>query len=198
MDLTGWPAVAVLSSPFAILILVIFASFRPRWQRRGPALTRSAEMATGRYGTAIPAGAAPGGVPLRGIIPPAPPSVRPRDELLIALDRAEAAADERALATLYLARGRHALATGDTAEAGDKIRRSIRISSRLGLKDVHAVARIELGDMAHASGDLTTACEHWQIARGLFFDMQKAEALQSVEARMQQNGCPTDWVLNDF
>ncbi len=197
MDLTGWPAVAVLSSPFAILILVILASFRPRWQRRGPALTRPAEMATGRYGTAIPAGPAPGGVPLAGT-PLAPRSLAPRDELLVALDRAEAAGDERALATLYLARGRQALATGDTAEAGDKIRRSIRISSRLGLKDVHAVARIELGDMAHASGDLTTACEHWQIARGLFFDMQKAEALQSVEARMQQNGCPTDWVLNDF
>ena len=51
---------------------------------------------------------------------------------------------------------------------------------------------------ARAAGDLTTACEHWQIARSLFEEgSQKAKA-ENVEARMKRFGCPTDWVLNDF
>lgn len=129
---------------------------------------------------------------------PDAPVAKPLDDIIAAVARAEAMNDERALASLYLSRARHALASGDLHEAGDKIRRSIRIASRLGLKEVHAAGRLELGDMAHASGDLTTACEHWQLARGLFFDVQRTAALETVEARMQQNGCPTDWVLNDF
>ena len=52
--------------------------------------------------------------------------------------------------------------------------------------------------MARKSGDLTTACEHWQIARGLYVELKKEGELEQVEARMHDNGCPTDWVLNDF
>ena len=48
------------------------------------------------------------------------------------------------------------------------------------------------------SGDLTTACEHWQIARALFHELKQGRDHAAVETRMLRNGCPTDWVLTDF
>jgi hypothetical protein len=93
---------------------------------------------------------------------------------------------------------RQELGAGRVAEASDHLRKSIRLATKLGSKPVHAQARLELGDIACASGDLTTACEHWQIARGLFFELKHKGTLDATEARMRQNGCPTDWVLNDF
>jgi hypothetical protein len=57
---------------------------------------------------------------------------------------------------------------------------------------------VVLGDLAHKDGDLTTACEHWQIARALFVELKQDGAHESVEVRMLRNGCPTDWVLTDF
>ena len=63
---------------------------------------------------------------------------------------------------------------------------------------MHAEARLELAEIARASGDLTTACEHWQIARGLFSDLKHAKGRGKAETLMREHGCPTDWVLNDF
>ncbi len=52
--------------------------------------------------------------------------------------------------------------------------------------------------IGRGSQDLTTACEHWQIARGLFFDMNDRELHKTAEGLMLRHGCPTDWVLTDF
>ena len=61
-----------------------------------------------------------------------------------------------------------------------------------------AMARLELGDLARACGDLTTACEHWQMARALFTDLKRPAETVAAEKRMESAGCPTDWVLNQF
>ena len=45
---------------------------------------------------------------------------------------------------------------------------------------------------------MITACEHWQIARQIYWDGNQADGLAQADRRMIANGCPTDWVLNDF
>jgi hypothetical protein len=78
------------------------------------------------------------------------------------------------------------------------LRKSIRGAAGAELKETHARARLALGDLAHESGDLTTACEHWQIARALFHELKQSREHDAAEQRMLRNGCPTDWVLTDF
>ncbi|MFA5958111.1 hypothetical protein [Hyphomicrobium sp.] len=67
-----------------------------------------------------------------------------------------------------------------------------------GPQTAHAAARLALGEEAHQAGDLTSACEQWQLARTAFQEGGDAEQHARVEKRMRENGCPTDWVLTDF
>jgi hypothetical protein len=127
---------------------------------------------------------------------PAPASARDLSSERIA--GTEAAGDERSLVEACLERAREEIEAGREQEAAELLRKTIRLASKLGMKEAHARARLELGDIARAGGDLTTACEHWQIARALFFELKEAHALTASETRMRQYGCPTDWVLNDF
>lgn len=62
----------------------------------------------------------------------------------------------------------------------------------------HAAARLALAETAHQAGDLTSACEQWQMARTAFLQGGDTERHARVEKRMRENGCPTDWVLTDF
>jgi hypothetical protein len=62
----------------------------------------------------------------------------------------------------------------------------------------HAAARLALAETAHQAGDLTSACEQWQMARTAFLQGGDTEQHARVEKRMRENGCPTDWVLTDF
>lgn len=78
------------------------------------------------------------------------------------------------------------------------LRKCVRSAMRSKSFAIHAAARLELADRARVAGDLTTACEHWQIARGLFFDMNDRELHKTAEGLMLRHGCPTDWVLTDF
>lgn len=97
---------------------------------------------------------------------------------------------------LFAARARAREGAG--AEAAAHLRACLETAARQGQKDIMALARLELGDLARAGGDLTTACEHWQIARVLFRETRDAAAGALAEARMKEYGCPTDWVLTDF
>lgn len=114
------------------------------------------------------------------------------------IERAERSGEQAKLPSLFIALASHKLAGGDVVEASDLLRNSIRLSVSLGRHEEHARARLELGDIARTAGDLTTACEHWQIARRLFHQLAHAEQLAAAESRMSDHGCPTDWVLNDF
>ena len=96
------------------------------------------------------------------------------------------------LACLLVASG------GSGREAQDHLRRAIILSTRLDDHATHAAARLELGDLLGADGDMTTACEHWQIARQIYWNGSDKKAVDDVDQRMIANGCPTDWVLTDF
>jgi len=124
--------------------------------------------------------------------------VRSPEALKTAIERAERNGEQAKLPSLFIALASYRLGAGDMIEASDLLRKSIRLSASLGRDDDHARARLELGDIARAAGDLTTACEHWQIARKLYQDLSRTAELASAESRMSDHGCPTDWVLNDF
>ena len=64
--------------------------------------------------------------------------------------------------------------------------------------EVQAASRVRLGDISKAEGDLTTACEHWQLARELYAGCDETGKAADVEGKMSDNQCPTDWVLNEF
>jgi hypothetical protein len=118
--------------------------------------------------------------------------------LAAAVAEAEAAGQPDRLPGLYLSLARFHLQSGETPDAEQLLLKSIRGAANGRHKGVHAQARLELGDLAHAGGDLTTACEHWQIARALFHELKQPSDHKAAETRMLRNGCPTDWVLTDF
>lgn len=112
------------------------------------------------------------------------------------------AAEERqdlpTMARLHLARGKDQFAHGRMSEAADELRSCIRVAARCRDVSIQADARIELAEIALAAGDLTTACEHWQIARRLFHDLDRKPDFAHADTLMRKHGCPTDWVLTDF
>lgn len=138
--------------------------------------------------------------------PPAPPSpVRPVVDaaLVTSLERSIRAAvgsgDEASVARLSLQLAR-ALPAGQEHghDVESYLRRAITVAMRLGDTATHATARLELGDRVGGRGDMITACEHWQIARQIFWDENRRDGIAEADQRMIANGCPTDWVLNDF
>ena len=118
--------------------------------------------------------------------------------LLAAIGEAEAGGQIQRLPGLYLSLAEWRRDMGETGAAEDLLRKSIRAAATAGLKETHAKARVALGDIAQAKGDPVTACEHWQIARGLFHELKQQGEHAAVDERMLRNGCPTDWVLTDF
>ena len=193
---TDLPALLALSLPILALVTAMALALRRVAMRRG-----GTERVTGRYGAPVQkskpeAGPAPPAAPVEPSAE-APKAAKPA-ELAERIKNAEQKSADAALAPLYLELARLQAATGADREAADTLRKCIRLAAKLGQKETHAGARLELGDLAHAEGDLTTACEHWQIARGLYHDLKSDAALAAAEKRMRGNGCPTDWVLNDF
>lgn len=195
-EITGLAAWIVLLLPFAVLAAAIVLALR---KRGVPAAGERPGAARGRYGASLK----PQQSPAAG--PTAEQADKMRREretatggLSSALERAQAKGDESELADLHLALAREKLAAQRVDEAADQLRKAIRVASRIGKKKTHAEARLELAEIARAEGDLTTACEHWQIARGLFAETKHAKELEKAETLMRQHGCPTDWVLNDF
>lgn len=125
--------------------------------------------------------------------------IRPqRDQVQADIVEAERAGAHDQLAVLYLSLALLDRKAGDDATAADSLRQSVVFASQTNNPEVHARGRLELGDLAQSAGDLTMACEHWQMARSLFDLAELAGESADADARMQRNGCPTDWVLTDF
>lgn len=148
----------------------------------------------------------PAGEPV-GVVAPEglEPVVEPVEEtnlderaLSEAVHEAESRGERDRLPVLYLALARSRLEAGAAAEAEELFRQCIRAAVGAADKSVHGKARLALGDLAHAAGDPTTACEHWQIARAVFHEIDDKHEHAQAESRMLANGCPTDWVLTDF
>ncbi|MBU1212077.1 MAG: hypothetical protein KJ587_12475 [Alphaproteobacteria bacterium] len=114
------------------------------------------------------------------------------------LREAPSATPEAAAARTLLDEALGERAAGNDTAAAESLRAAIVLATRSADRTLHAAARLELGDIAQAQGDLQTACEHWQMARSLFEDERRAQDAAKCEKRMIKNRCPTDWVLNDF
>lgn len=114
------------------------------------------------------------------------------------LEKALSSGAKEAIAPFYLQLAHLYCAAGNEAEYLTAMRAAAGLAAENGPHVTHAEARLELADVAFKAGDLTGACEQWQIARmALQADGQLA-AQASVDKRMRDNGCPTDWVLTDF
>lgn len=112
--------------------------------------------------------------------------------------RAEAAEATVELAELYLSLGRAHMADGAEGEALSALRSAAGLAALHKAPKVHALARLELAEVAISHGDPTTACEHWQMARMAFLDAGSRVEGDKIDRRMRAQGCPTDWVLTDF
>ncbi|MCB1521227.1 MAG: hypothetical protein KDJ37_11725 [Hyphomicrobiaceae bacterium] len=116
-----------------------------------------------------------------------------------AISEAEARFDDAAVAKLSISLAQALQRRGDTSRTiATHLRRAVVLSMRIGEDRLHALARLELGDLAEADGDTTTACEHWQIARRIYWNGNESELLAETDRRMMNLGCPSDWVLTDF
>jgi hypothetical protein len=118
--------------------------------------------------------------------------------LIAAVKEAEVEGASHRLPGLYMSLAQWRLTEGEPRAAAELYRKCIREATVAGQKEMHARARVALGDMAQGSGDASTACEHWQIARLIFHELRQTRDYEAVDVRMQRNKCPTDWVLTDF
>jgi hypothetical protein len=139
-------------------------------------------------------------VDARPVAAETPPAKRPPTipEVIAAIGKAEAEGKKVDVAMLSLYLARRKKADGNGIGIGDDLRRTIRVAAEIGHKELQGEARLDLGDDARAAGDLTTACEHWQLARSLFEEAKLPAKQEAAADRMRRFGCPTDWVLNDF
>ncbi len=195
----GWVA---LGLPLVLLVVVaIRAARQGRDQTRTPQPRPTPPEIVRAYGSGVEPAPAPPITP-----PPLPAQVATlfddaaarRAQLIAQVAGAETAGNSHSLPPLYLALAHLELASGAGSEAVEYLRKCVLLSASLNLPIEHAAARLELGDLARQTGDTTTACEHWQIARSLFQDAGRASDRDAATARMQRNGCPSDWVLNQF
>jgi len=187
IEIGGLPAILILLAPFAVLLIVIARLYR---RRETPAPAPQSRPET------------PGAVAAGASEVPAP-LVTPRDDPEPAdwagrIRRAAAEDDQATLAHLCLSAARAEIPQGRSDTAAEYLREAVRAAGRSRTAAVEAEARLALAELARAAGDLTTACEHWQLARALFHDLDERARRDETETLMRNHGCPTDWVLNDF
>jgi hypothetical protein len=114
------------------------------------------------------------------------------------IDAAKAADNTAVLADLYLAQAHAYQKLGDEKARMTALTSAAACASLYGPEATHAIARMQLAEAAYSTGDLTSACEHWHLAREAFRASGHAEEHARVEKLMRDNGCPTDWVLTEF
>ncbi len=196
-DATRWPAMATPAPRQAAAPAGAAPAAAPPAARPAPVAPPAPPPPAAPAAATAPSAPSPASAGEPEVPAEAPPPPRPDYAGMIAA--AEAAEDVDRLPTLYVALARQQREDGlPIAKAADLLRKSIRLAATHRQHMAHAVARIELGDLERESGDLTSACEHWQIARSLFHDMKLAKEVTATDTRMRRHGCPTDWVLNDF
>lgn len=114
------------------------------------------------------------------------------------LDASDTISQPAALAPLYLEMAALHGENGNESARMTALRSAAGLAAQHGPRAVHADARLQLAEVAYLSGDLTSACEHWQIARTTLLDDGQKDASSKIDQRMRDTGCPTDWVLTDF
>ena len=114
------------------------------------------------------------------------------------IDAAKAQDNKAVLADLYLAQAHAYQKLGDEKARMASLASAAGYASLHGPEATHAIARMQLADAARSTGDMTSACEHWHLAREAFRASGRGEEFARVEKLMRDNGCPTDWVLTEF
>ena len=114
------------------------------------------------------------------------------------LAAAEEGGDAAGLTESALALARLKLGNGHRAQAEALLRKTIVTAMRHKLPEAHAQARMALAELAIRDGDMTTACEHWQMAKLLYHELDRRADQDLMAEIMRKNGCPTDWVLTEF
>lgn len=193
IEITGLPAILAVLLPIAVLVFVVLRYARAPASGAEP--TRPSEQILRA-------------LPDTSVLNPEAASQMQAETADAASDRpsaweqrieaAKAANDHSGLAVVYLEYARETLSRGSSSQAADYLRTSVGSAVKGRNKQVQAEARLELADLARQAGDLTTACEHWQIARALFYELKQEPQRAETEGLMLKHGCPTDWVLNDF
>lgn len=200
--LTGWLAVA---TPIAVLVAIALTVCLAggRRERRGTPIEEAVPQAkvSETYVKLADETRAAGLADCAATEPAVrwrPVHARPCTGITKKISAAECAGDHSRLMQLLLELSIAERNAGDTGAAKVVLRKLIMTANEAGDAVFHAKARLELGDITQSEGDLTTACEHWQMARALFEQAAHADERHDAEARMQTHGCPTDWVLTDF
>ncbi len=114
------------------------------------------------------------------------------------IEAAKAGNNNVAVADLYLAQALAYQKLGDEKARMTALTAAAGYAALHGPESTHAIARMHLADAARSTGDLTSACEHWHLAREAFQASGHSEEHARVEKLMRENGCPTDWVLTEF
>ncbi|MEQ1716957.1 MAG: hypothetical protein ABL907_13375 [Hyphomicrobium sp.] len=192
---------SILVLPFLVLLVLFFLLYSGSRSSDGGTTSEPDGSVREREGERGP-GEPFGMLSSPDAAPPTAEMMAAQADAVIALEDRLAGAEESgeptALAHIYLALGRARVAAGDEKGALDALRSCAGLAALHKVARVHAEARIELAEAAYRAGDLTSACEHWQMARMAFLDDgQKAEG-DKIDRLMRANGCPTDWVLTDF
>jgi hypothetical protein len=106
--------------------------------------------------------------------------------------------DHAGLARLSVELAQSLLARSTGPEAAALLQSAVRAARQAKLPLIHAEARIELAGIAIQDGDLTSACEHWQMAKTLFHEIGRRADQDRMADLMRRHRCPTDWVLTNF
>ncbi|HET6390751.1 hypothetical protein [Hyphomicrobium sp.] len=186
---------AVFLIPVAVL-LTLFALFL----RRKPKLPR--ETSSKQQPAPPSPTPSPAPSPLAAGLDVAPPQPEPPIEDVETLNRkielALGRGDKTALSGLYYDLAASHERMGNTDARMAALRSAAGYGALHGPETAHAAARVALAEAAQRAGDLTSACEQWQMARTAYLKAGDTDRHDSIEKRMRDNGCPTDWVLTDF
>lgn len=120
------------------------------------------------------------------------------DAITRKIERATARGEKTSLSALYFDLAAAYAREGNFEARMTALRSAAGEGALHGPHAAHAAARLALAEAAHQAGDLTSACEQWQLARMAFQEGGDEVQHARVEKRMRENGCPTDWVLTDF
>lgn len=200
---------AALALPVLVL-LTLMAVFRSQAKAKKKSASRISKAFDAGAASLLPTAAADTPPQTAGVTrPPADARTIPQPDITAAtpsaidalqrqLSEAQVSAPRSALAPLYLDLAQQHRDAGDETARLSALRSAAGLAAQHGPHAAHAKARLELAEAAYAAGDLTGACEQWQMARMALHEAGDRTAQAGVDKRMRDNGCPTDWVLTDF
>lgn len=211
VSLDGAAGLLAVSVPWLLLLLVAWVGRGRRAQRDKPA-DASGRPSDGRSLGIMTAPSSDHmdlshtGSDVAGVAPPtsdvetAPAlSLQEQEETLTAtVEAAKAARDDSQLSRTSVALARLLLARSARPQASQLLQSAVMAARRAKLPVVHAEARIELAELALVEGDLTSACEHWQMAKLMFHETGRRSDQERMADLMRIHRCPTDWILTNF